>query len=68
MRKLNIGIDSALVPIAERRSLWERLATDLRPRGLGDRITEVPLAGLPEALDGILAGQAHGRWIVRVGG
>ena len=63
-----IGIDSALVPIAERRSLWERLATDLRPRGLGDRITEVPLAGLPQALDGILAGQAHGRWIVRVAG
>ncbi len=63
-----IGIDSALVPIADRRSLWERLATDLRPRGLGDRITEIPLAGLPEALDGILAGQAHGRWIVRVAG
>ena len=61
-----IGIDSALVPIAERRSLWERLATDLRPRGLGDRITEVALDDLPAALDGILAGQAHGRWIVRM--
>ena len=61
-----IGIDSAGLPIAERRSLWERLATDLRPRALGDRVTEVSLEGLPEALDGILAGQAHGRWLVRV--
>ena len=61
-----IGIDSAGLPIAERRSLWERLASDLRPRNLGDRLTEVDLDGLPAALDGILAGQAHGRWIVRV--
>jgi hypothetical protein len=28
----------------------------------------VTLEGLPDALDGILAGRAHGRWIVRVGG
>jgi acrylyl-CoA reductase (NADPH) len=63
-----IGIDSAALPIAERRSLWERLATDLRPRALGDRVTEVTLDGLPQALDGILAGRAHGRWLVQVGG
>jgi putative YhdH/YhfP family quinone oxidoreductase len=62
-----IGVDSAALPIAERRVMWERLATDLRPRGLGDRVTEVTLEGLPDALDGILAGQAHGRWLVRVG-
>ena len=47
-----IGVDSAGVPIDERRSLWERLATDLRPRNLGDRVTEVDLDGLSEALDG----------------
>ncbi len=61
-----IGVDSAALPIAERRVMWERLATDLRPRGLGERVTEVTLEELPEALDGILAGRAHGRWIVRV--
>ncbi len=61
-----IGIDSAALPIAERRSIWERLATDFRPRALGDRVTEVSLDQLPGALDGILAGQAHGRWLVRV--
>jgi putative YhdH/YhfP family quinone oxidoreductase len=62
-----IGVDSAAVPIDERRALWERLASDLRPRGLGDRVTEVTLDGLPAALDAILAGHAHGRWVVRVG-
>ena len=62
-----LGIDSAYLPIAKRRRVWERLAGDLRPRGLGDRVTEVTLETLETALDGIVAGQARGRWIVRVG-
>ena len=62
-----LGMDSVTVPIEERRALWNRLATDYRPRGLGDDLTEVTLDTLETALDGILAGQARGRWIVRVG-
>ena len=30
-----LGMDSVTVPIARRRALWDRLATDLRPRELG---------------------------------
>jgi acrylyl-CoA reductase (NADPH) len=60
-----LGIDSAKVPIAERRALWDRIASDLRPRGLGAATTEVGLDDLGTALDGILAGRARGRWIVR---
>ncbi len=63
-----LGIDSANFPIDERRALWERLATDLRPRALGERVTEVDLDTLEPALDSILAGEARGRWVVRVGG
>jgi acrylyl-CoA reductase (NADPH) len=63
-----VGIDSVPVPIAERRATWERIATDLRPNGLGDALTEVTLDSLPEALDGILAGRARGRWVVRIRG
>lgn len=63
-----IGIDSAEVPIDERRRLWDRIAEDLRPRGLGEAVTEVTLDGLEPALDAILAGRARGRWIVRLGG
>ncbi len=62
-----LGMDSAQLAIGRRRELWNRLATDLRPRELGLRATEVTLDTLDEALDGILAGAARGRWIVRIG-
>jgi len=63
-----LGMTSAHTPIAERRALWARLATDYRPIGLGEDLTEVTLDTLDDALDGIVAGRARGRWIVRVGG
>jgi acrylyl-CoA reductase (NADPH) len=62
-----LGMDSVNMPIARRRDLWNRLATDLRPRDLGVHCTEVTLDTLNEALDGIVAGDARGRWIVRIG-
>ena len=63
-----LGMDSVTVPIDRRRGLWDRLATDLRPRELGRHVTEVDLDSLDAALDGIVAGTARGRWVVRVGG
>jgi acrylyl-CoA reductase (NADPH) len=63
-----LGIDSVTVPIERRRRLWDRLATDLRPRELGRDVTELTFDTLEEGLDGILAGAARGRWIVRVAG
>jgi acrylyl-CoA reductase (NADPH) len=63
-----LGMDSVNVPIGRRRELWDRLATDLRPRELGVHCTEVTLDTLDGALDAILAGEARGRWVVRVGG
>ena len=63
-----LGMDSVNVPIARRREIWDRLATDLRPRDLGVHCTEVTLDTLDAALDGIVAGVARGRWIVRIGG
>ena len=61
-----LGMDSVTVPIARRRHIWDRLATDLRPRSLGEQCREVTLDTLDEALDGIVAGDARGRWVVRV--
>jgi acrylyl-CoA reductase (NADPH) len=63
-----LGMNSVPVPIEERRALWNRLAGDYRPRGLGDDVTEVTLDTLEDGLDGIVAGRARGRWIVRIGG
>jgi acrylyl-CoA reductase (NADPH) len=62
-----LGIDSAYLAIEKRRRVWERLATDLRPRSLAERVTEVTLDTLEPALDAIRAGEARGRWVVRIG-
>ena len=63
-----LGMDSANLPIEPRRTLWARLSDDLLPRGIDDGITEVDLETLEPALDAIVAGQARGRWVVRVAG
>ncbi len=63
-----LGMDSANMAIGPRRALWSRLATDLRPGGIDDGVTEVNLETLEPALDAIVAGQARGRWVVRVSG
>ena len=63
-----LGMDSVAVPIEQRRAIWERLATDLRPRSLGDSVTEVTIDELEFALDTILEGGARGRWLVRLAG
>ena len=63
-----LGMDSANLPIDERRGLWGRLAADLRPQGIADGIAEIGLDGLEPALDAIVAGEARGRWVVRVAG
>ncbi|HSK53566.1 MAG TPA: acryloyl-CoA reductase [Clostridia bacterium] len=61
-----LGMNSVPVPVDRRRRLWDRLSTDLRPRNLGQAVRELTLDTLEEGLDGILAGEARGRWIVRV--
>jgi acrylyl-CoA reductase (NADPH) len=61
-----LGMDSANMAIEPRRALWNRLATDLAPHGLAAGTTEVELDALEPALDAIVAGQARGRWVVRV--
>ena len=62
-----LGIDSVQCPIDVRRSVWVRIAADLRPRDL-ERIvaSEVTLAELPGALDAVHAGAVRGRTLVRL--
>jgi putative YhdH/YhfP family quinone oxidoreductase len=63
-----LGIDSVHASTEARRTVWSRLATDLRPRGLDDAIArEVGLAGIEPVLDALLKGQAVGRTVVRLG-
>jgi acrylyl-CoA reductase (NADPH) len=64
-----LGIDSAQTPIDERREVWSRLASDLRPRAL-DEIAgrELSLDEVDGYLDEALKGGARGRVLVNVGG
>jgi putative YhdH/YhfP family quinone oxidoreductase len=60
------GIDSAHTPIARRREVWGRIATDLKPAGL-ERVEQVvDLEGLEGALDEISRGGVTGRYVVRL--
>jgi len=59
------GIESAQTPIARRREVWERIATDLRPEGLDAMGTEIGLDDLDAALEEIGRGGVIGRYVVR---
>jgi acrylyl-CoA reductase (NADPH) len=62
-----LGIDSVNASGEIRTTVWSRLATGLRPRGLDDAIArEVGLDGIEPVLDALLQGQAVGRTVVRL--
>lgn len=63
-----LGIDSVFCPMAKRVEIWNRLATDLKPRGLMDSIAvETDLDGVRSVCAEILAGKVRGRTLVRLG-
>jgi acrylyl-CoA reductase (NADPH) len=62
-----LGIDSVQAPADVRKTVWARLATGLRPKGLDDAIArEVDLEGIEPVLDALLEGKAVGRTVVRL--
>jgi NADPH2:quinone reductase len=68
LRGVNLlGVNSAATRRDRRLALWQRIATDLRPRHL-DRIatSTITLDALPEASARILAGTHTGRALVKV--
>ena len=60
------GIDSVMVPPAERREAWKRLAADLDPARLDAITTEIGLSDAIAAASDILAGKIRGRLVVDV--
>jgi acrylyl-CoA reductase (NADPH) len=61
-----IGVDSVSTPMPLRRRVWERLATDLKPRHLSDIAYSIALAGLPAQFEKLLQGTGRGRAVVRI--
>jgi NADPH2:quinone reductase len=68
LRAVNLlGINSSATPRDLRIAVWQRIATDLKPRHL-DRIVSktIPLAELPGAFEPYLKGAVTGRTVVRI--
>ena len=60
-----LGIDSVTCPMDIRKEVWRRVATDMK-RDLSPMVREITLEELPQAFATLAAGQARGRFVVRV--
>src|SRR5687768_17127343 len=64
-----LGINSVYAPSALRRQVWERLATDLKPRHLDSIVTRtIDFEQLPTVFDDYLKASVTGRTVVRISG
>ena len=61
-----IGVDSAVTPMPLRRKVWQRLASDLKPRHLSDIANTVTLNDLHAYFARMLKGGIRGRAVVRL--
>jgi acrylyl-CoA reductase (NADPH) len=62
-----LGIDSVQCPMATRREVWRRLATDMKPAHLGAIAREITLDQLDETFAALEKGTFRGRAVVRLG-
>lgn len=61
-----LGVDSANNAMPLRRTIWARLAGDLRPRHLAEIAGTVSLDQLPGVFEKMLRAQARGRTVVKL--
>ena len=59
------GIDSVMAPTSRRQQAWDRLARDLDLSLLERMIEEIPLDRAVERAQDLMAGNVHGRIVVR---
>jgi acrylyl-CoA reductase (NADPH) len=59
-----IGVNSATTPMPLRRKIWQRLASDLKPRHLEAIAHTIRLEELPRQFERLLKGEARGRAVV----
>jgi NADPH2:quinone reductase len=61
-----IGVNTGETPMPLRRKVWGRLATDLKPRHLGEIAHDISLDDLPGYFERMLKGQIKGRAVVKL--
>ena len=59
-----LGIDSGYTPMALRAQVWQRLATDMKPRHLAGMTRTIAFEQLPGVFDDFIKGKAKGRIVV----
>jgi acrylyl-CoA reductase (NADPH) len=59
-----LGVDSVNCPMAQRQQVWQRLATDMRPRHLAELTRTIPFDDLPKAFDDFINVKVRGRVVV----
>jgi len=62
-----LGVDSVNTPMDVRVRVWERLASDLKPRHLQSMVTTVDLSGMAPVFEKIIKSQSRGRTVVKIG-
>ena len=60
-----VGVDTGYTPMALRRRVWERLATELKPRHLASIAHPIALEDVPAYCARMLQGQIRGRAVVQ---
>ena len=61
-----LGVNSAGTVEPRRGQVWQRLASDLRPRHLAAMTRTIAFAQLPEVFDDFIQGRSRGRVVVRI--
>ena len=62
-----LGVDSGYMGFPTRQRVWDRLATDLKPRHLAAVTRSIAFDELPAAFDAFIQGRVKGRTVVRIG-
>jgi len=62
-----LGVDSGYMGFPTRQRVWDRLATDLKPRHLAAITRTIEFDTLPGAFDDFIHGRVKGRTVVRIG-
>ena len=59
-----LGIDSGYTPMALRREVWQRLASDMKPNHLREMVRTIPFEEIGSTFDKLIKGQMRGRFVV----
>jgi putative YhdH/YhfP family quinone oxidoreductase len=59
-----LGVDSVNCPMLQRQAVWQRLATDMRPRHLAQFTRTIPFDDLPKVFGDFIAARVRGRIVV----